>query len=1498
MNRKLKRIWRSATALCMAFVMMFSTCGTVFAEGSGVGPSELMPEKTINYVSIGDSMTNGLGLGNGYDATGRNGYTEICTIAYPALVANNYEWDLTQLATSAMRAEDLHYILEYGMEGAYQGDEWTRDDLVGHGSRWGKDGVEVVSNTFQSSIKEAGVVSMAVGNANFGVYLMDMITTTIGLAGYGNDYSYCTLDNALKILNVDEGTKSTVKTIYNKLLSYLSDYVPAELADTLANRMAYVVTSYMINYEGALSRIVELNPDVEIIIVGLMNTMSGFELNVTSQDGTTHLDMAAMLDIILNPMNAYLAGLPTVKQGLGEYAEAKLYYAELDRIETHSKTFKEVYQDESNLIRDRFVDTIVGTSENPGMVWGLMEQETFITLKDITDYEAAVLYKTVDGKDEPKSAEEQIEGILSYISRNTYGKSDSEKAAFADKVTAVVTYLTFENAILGALEKDANVDLTKVVLPEGEFNLMAVIAANMGSALEDTSIVKPAMSDKVQQIKRVTNNQIDDNSAMMAATALVQPVAMAETLNNHGLISALLSLYGRMQLANGMAAHPNANDHQAMYEEIVRVYDNNHTVQDETIANIQSALEALCEVLETYGPEVAAQVWAQWEEYGYVEAVNKTIDELTEVLEARYEVYTTETIPAVNASVAALAEQKDALTVQLAGLNEQLAAKKAELEKVLSEQEIGSVTAPDINIDVELGNNEQTEVPEHDCVVSVEGNAIVAELEAAIKDIEHAIATVEALVTDVEADIEDMVALAVQIADAVASLETTIKDIAKAANDLKNAVEAVYEVLTNESAGSIVSTVIGTYETVRAAALEAANLLDIAMGAAEETMADIDNMVGILSEDAEALYNKFMTELPGCIAQIPEEGMMVIGAAVLGLQKAYEEGEKLINEKLTAEIAALEAEYADDIEKAKADLEAGKAEIQAKIQAEIDAKYAEAVAETQLKIDAAKAEAEEKLAALEAELKQYQDELAALGEEAAEEVRQTIQAKIDRVTADINTVNEDLACAVEHLETALQLTYEAIVAEVNALYAEAVAQLEKVYNDIVAELEAAKKALEEAAEKSLEELKEAVDKQIEELNKIGEELSEELNSVLDSIRENIKDIQDAVEGILSGSLESVEELKNALEAMGAEALAELVDIIVEQINAMLLEATTADMVVDDDFKFVAIGDESAKAEGYVEMLAAAINAEAAENGVDEIEVVNNAKTGNTVALERANLSDVTDADLVTIGFSNVTFLSNALDVAMSGKTDFDWAGLLGEEALPYVEDVLADIKAEIAALELKEEYAVMLETIVEAMAYNAVEYAATLPGLISDIKAVNSDALIIIVGMYNPLADTTINLGGAEFDVSEYVDYLVDAVAVHGTAYAIISGDAIYVDARDVDVANPDKELSELDLAMLVYNKCAALYPSTLGDDYIASEIADALNITYVRTAKLLGDVNDDGVVDVRDLVRLEKYFAQVDGAEINALNSDVNEDGLVDTRDMVRLAKYFAQVEGVVLGK
>ena len=62
--------------------------------------------------------------------------------------------------------------------------------------------------------------------------------------------------------------------IYYKALEYLEGYMPAEMADAAAGVFVYCVTSFLVNYEGALDCIVELNPDAEIIIIGVFNVFA------------------------------------------------------------------------------------------------------------------------------------------------------------------------------------------------------------------------------------------------------------------------------------------------------------------------------------------------------------------------------------------------------------------------------------------------------------------------------------------------------------------------------------------------------------------------------------------------------------------------------------------------------------------------------------------------------------------------------------------------------------------------------------------------------------------------------------------------------------------------------------------------------------------------------------------------------------------------------------------------------------------------------------------------------------------------------------------------------------------------------------------------------------------------------------------------------------------------------------------------------------------------
>ena len=176
----------------------------------------------------------------------------------------------------------------------------------------------------------------------------------------------------------------------------------------------------------------------------------------------------------------------------------------------------------------------------------------------------------------------------------------------------------------------------------------------------------------------------------------------------------------------------------------------------------------------------------------------------------------------------------------------------------------------------------------------------------------------------------------------------------------------------------------------------------------------------------------------------------------------------------------------------------------------------------------------------------------------------------------------------------------------------------------------------------------------------------------------------------------------------------------------------------------------------------------------------------------------------------------------------------------------------------------------------------------------------MIVGQYNPMEGVVLEMGGSTLDLSEYIGYFVDAVAVHGIGYAMITGDAIFVEAPEVDTINTDTSWSEFDLFKLLTGKdgFAVLNPSESGDTYITNQILGALNITKIEVPVLLGDVNDDGVVDGRDIIRLAQYDAGIEGKVINKRNSDVNCDGIVDGRDLIRLARYDAGIEGVVLGK
>ena len=276
-------------------------------------------------------------------------------------------------------------------------------------------------------------------------------------------------------------------------------------------------------------------------------------------------------------------------------------------------------------------------------------------------------------------------------------------------------------------------------------------------------------------------------------------------------------------------------------------------------------------------------------------------------------------------------------------------------------------------------------------------------------------------------------------------------------------------------------------------------------------------------------------------------------------------------------------------------------------------------------------------------------------------------------------------------------------------------------------------------------------------------------------------------------------------------------------------------MVDEGSYYVAIGDGTALSDSYVDLLAAELG----------VAYKNLAKNGMLVAetyeLLNANKAEIAKADLITVGFGTNSFVNYAIDNIGAGIFsgefgEHDWAEVVGAEGVSYVEEALAAIYEELAAMELGTltfagktlDMAQLMTVAVESYAYAAVSYATELPEVINAISAINPKAAIAIVGMFNPNADVAIMLGETEFNIGEYVAYLVDAANVHNFTYALVTDKAFFVEATEVETVNTKAELA-IDEFLFMYldvygvQTGEAMNPSEAGHKYIKDQIYDAL---------------------------------------------------------------------------
>ena len=630
---KISRMLRSGLALLLAFSMVVGYVpAAVFATETGattgvdLNDLDKNNDNEINYVALGDSMTNGYGL-TGYEPSGTivgfNGYLQVAPEAYPAKFAaylagyngmidigqtvyegENATVNLTQLAMSGMRPEDLLFALNYlddewetwepgsmsweDFKALGWGDYHTWDEFINtkfrhnygawenhtlsyfctvceksykgtydkgeslpaaewdvceHVCAWGgqvacdhsyhvedadvvqwiagryvafaeiteipeevqykyvipyysylvdggdgklfanKDGAAHFGNgnaataaQYQAAIKDADVISICLGNANFGVVMLARMLSANGvMKGFGaNDYCVDAKgDWIFDISNYDYRefkktiTDSTILEVANEAEKLIfanygltGNENPMELDEAkqkdyaTANLVLYTAASYMLSYRAVLDRIAELNenPNLKIMIVGNMNAMSGVKM--TMSDGEV-IDMTAEMEGIFGLLNDYIAGLATLlNKDEPDHKDITYFYAEEPTVDVLVNHFEELI-DGDNVLRDRFITEITGRvfhmmgGAMPATMPGGIELRSEITRQQIEAYKNGTLYE---------SFAEQVEATLEKMCAGML-KMDLDLTVTAEEIANMINGADPDAMVIGENTINAVIDV-------------------------------------------------------------------------------------------------------------------------------------------------------------------------------------------------------------------------------------------------------------------------------------------------------------------------------------------------------------------------------------------------------------------------------------------------------------------------------------------------------------------------------------------------------------------------------------------------------------------------------------------------------------------------------------------------------------------------------------------------------------------------------------------------------------------------------------------------------------------------------------------------------------------------------------------------------------------------------------------------------------------------------------------------------------------------------
>lgn len=345
----------------------------------------------------------------------------------------------------------------------------------------------------------------------------------------------------------------------------------------------------------------------------------------------------------------------------------------------------------------------------------------------------------------------------------------------------------------------------------------------------------------------------------------------------------------------------------------------------------------------------------------------------------------------------------------------------------------------------------------------------------------------------------------------------------------------------------------------------------------------------------------------------------------------------------------------------------------------------------------------------------------------------------------------------------------------------------------------------------------------------------------------------------------------------AEKVVELAKKVVNKIYKAYKDATTADLHISYDFNYVAIGDEAAMEEGaYIDLLNDAL--------VNPYEVAK-IECGLIQDLE-LDYEALAAADLITLGFSTADFMGSLADSILGAETN--WSAILPDVVVKGLNAVMDEIEVYVEAIGFSGKTASALTRAIQNYIYNSMAYAYLLPQTIAEIRSVNEDAVLVVVGLDNPLEDVKVSHNTRSLGLDLLSSAVVALTDVYTLAYAMLANNCTYVAAPN---ARNDLEGTNITVDNLLEVILSDGYaPNAEGQAYICEEIMDALTVSY---GFLWGDANLDRKVNYEDSLIVCQYSVAlpVCGDFIYLPVCDVTGDGKYNYEDALSICQKSVQL-------